>query len=312
MRFPSAVAVSPDGLHVYVVADVDDSLAVFNRDQSNGRLTFVAAYQDGVEDIFGLDGASGVAVTPNGRYVVVSGYNADSLVVFSRQATSDDLVVVDVEQNGVDGVELFGPTSVTVSPDNKHFYVPSEFDSAVSVFVQDPTRDGIEFAGVVLTDSMPRHVALDASGANAYIAGGDWLRICRRNSETGWLMADWLFVDDLHGADGLEGAAAAIVSPRGHSVFAAGREEHAVAEFWRDPSDGYLELVDIQWDNENGVDGLAYPTSFAMSRDARFLYVAGSGDDAIAIFELPFEEFISGDGFESGDFNGWSTTTGNS
>ena len=79
-----------------------------------------------------------------------------------------------------------------------------------------------------------------------------------------------------------------------------------MAVFTRDKLDGYLELEAIYWDGVDGVDGISYPTAFAMSPDSRFLYVAGSGDDALAVFSMPDTWTIFHDGFESGDSTGWS------
>jgi hypothetical protein len=59
-----AVAVSPDGAHVYVassgtstVTGTDDAVAIFTRDALTGALTFVAAVRDGENGFDGLNGA---------------------------------------------------------------------------------------------------------------------------------------------------------------------------------------------------------------------------------------------------------------
>ena len=305
MREPAAVAVSRDGRHVYVVTGLDDSLVVYSRDLDSGRLAFIDAYQDEVEGIFGLNGALSVVVTPDDRYVMVAGYTEDTLAVFSRQATSDDLQLVDVQQDGIDGVDMFGPTSVTVSPDSRFVYVAAMLDDRITIFSQDPTQDGVHFYDTLRTGWMPRSVAIDKSGTSAYIVGGNWLRASQRDPATGDILPAWLYTDEWHGADGLEGAASAVVTPAGDRMVVAGEFEHAVSFYWRDPYDGYIELETIFRDQEDGIDGIAYPAAFEVSPDSRFLYVAGSGDDAIAIFELPLNGAVFMDGFESGDLSSW-------
>lgn len=309
MRFPSAVAVSRDGRHVYAVAEVDDSLVVFQREPSTGRLTFADAYQDEVEGIFGLNGANAVTVTPDDQYVVVSGYTEDTLTVFSRQATSDYLAFVDIEQDGEGETEMLGPSSVTVSPDGSFLYVAASLDNSVSVFTRDPTADGFLYVGKEPTGYEPRGLAIDKQGNNAYITGQDWVSVARRDKNSGALSPVWLFEDNLHGADGLEGARAVVVLANGSKVAVGGENESAVAVFSRDISDGFLELEKIYRDGVDGVEGISYPTAFAVSPDQKFLYVAGSGDDAIAIFELPDTSMVFSDGFENGSLAGWSSTS---
>jgi 6-phosphogluconolactonase (cycloisomerase 2 family) len=79
-----AVAVSPNGNQVYLASQVDHALAVFSRTPSTGILTQVGLHRDGVAGVDGLDTADGLAVSPDGVQVFVSGYGDDSLAVFTR------------------------------------------------------------------------------------------------------------------------------------------------------------------------------------------------------------------------------------
>src|SRR5262249_26890009 len=60
LTLPSGVAVSPDGAHVYVTSGAS-AVAVFRRDSSSGRLTFVEAQLEGSGNVTGIGGAHGVA-----------------------------------------------------------------------------------------------------------------------------------------------------------------------------------------------------------------------------------------------------------
>ncbi len=75
------VAVSPDGVQVYVASVVDDAVAVFTRDVTSGALTF-AGVQKGEGK--GLNGANSVAVSPDGRHLYVTGGDSDAVAVFQR------------------------------------------------------------------------------------------------------------------------------------------------------------------------------------------------------------------------------------
>ncbi|HVM94986.1 MAG TPA: beta-propeller fold lactonase family protein, partial [Candidatus Acidoferrales bacterium] len=59
-----AVAVSPDGAHVYVASYGDNAVSLLQRDASTGQLTFVEAQIDGQAGVSGIFRASGVVVSP--------------------------------------------------------------------------------------------------------------------------------------------------------------------------------------------------------------------------------------------------------
>jgi 6-phosphogluconolactonase (cycloisomerase 2 family) len=90
-----AVAVSPDGDHLYAVTEFSDAVAVFDRDPGTGQLTQLAgtagcvsetgtggACTDGVA----LDGGHGVTVSPDGDHVYTASLTSSSgaITIFER------------------------------------------------------------------------------------------------------------------------------------------------------------------------------------------------------------------------------------
>ncbi len=92
------------------------------RDATHDTLTFAQVLTDEVDGVFGMEGASAVTVSPDGLHVYATSAIDDSLVVFSRDATTDTLSFTDVvKQNGVGGVfGLEGAAAVRVSGDGRH------------------------------------------------------------------------------------------------------------------------------------------------------------------------------------------------
>ncbi len=62
-----AIAMSPDGTHVYSAAGIGNALGTFDRDSSTGSLTFVQAQHDLVGTVDGLAGAAAVTVSADGN-----------------------------------------------------------------------------------------------------------------------------------------------------------------------------------------------------------------------------------------------------
>ena len=114
---------------------------MFSRNSSTGALTYVEAKEDGVGGVDGIDSASSVTVSPDGKHVYVtsdgdgmSGVD-NAVTVFSRNSSTGALSFVETKKDGVGGVDdLHYARSVTVSPDGKHVYTAAFIDDAVTVF----------------------------------------------------------------------------------------------------------------------------------------------------------------------------------
>lgn len=241
----SAVTVSPDSRHVYTTAEVSDALAVFVHDASTDTLAFVEAHVDGAGGVFGLDGASGVAVSDDSRHVYATASTSDALTVFVRDASLDSLAFADAVIDGVDGADgLAGARSVayfSYFPTVNRLFVAAPEDDSLAVLVPDPQTDTLSFLG---------HVT-----------------------------------DGVGGVDGLDGAAAVVLAPDGMVLYVAGRDEDALAVFDVDGTFHFPgQLLQVVRNGQNGVTGLAAPAALALSADGGYLYAAGAGPGGVTVF----------------------------
>ena len=142
------------GLHVRLVISVGIVLGVLWFPVSaQALLSFVEVQQDGVGGVDGLDGAYSVTVSPDGKNLYAAGGSDDAVAVFSRNATTGELSFVEVQKDGVGGVDgLYYARSVTVSPDGKNLYAAGAIDDAVAVFGIDLPGNAMPWIPLLLLE----------------------------------------------------------------------------------------------------------------------------------------------------------------
>jgi MYXO-CTERM domain-containing protein len=246
----SAIAVSPDGQNAYVTSSSGNSVAMFVRDLSPDQYRYIGKLVDGVDGVSGLQGASAVAVSPDGHTVYVTGKTANALAVFDRTVQSGLLYFDGAFREGEDvAFGLAAPTGVAVAP-NGRVFVSSSGDDGLSAF--DPGFPLLTQVGV-------------------------W-----RNGDTdpvgGFLIS---------GLTGASGVVATTGYSGGNDVYVSSPTDSAVAVFSNDsdfPFNRFHEMQVVQ-DGVGGFDGLAQAAGLALSPDGHELYVAGAGDSAVAVLD---------------------------
>lgn len=236
-----SAVVSPDGRHVYVAGDFDNAVAVFRRDETTGKLSFVEVERDGVDGVDGLAGSESVAISPDGRNVYVTGDVEHALAVFRRDETTGALNFVETQRDGVGSVDgLAGAEFVTISPDGRHVYVAGFDENALVLFNRNETTGVLSFVeaqrdGVGGVDGLANavSVAVSPDGQYVYVVGvaDNALTVFQRNKETGILSFVEVERDDVGGVDGLAKVNSVTVSPDGQHIYAAGWADNAVAVF---------------------------------------------------------------------------------
>ena len=139
------LAISPDGKNLYVVGFSDDALQVFARDQLSGLLTAGQVLEDDTGGVDGLNGATGIAVSPDGKHVYVTSAE-DKLALFDRDSITGDLTFVTIYEDTV-GDTLTDLNDIALSPDGTSVYVAPD-DNGVNgptVLSRDPLTGLLTF-----------------------------------------------------------------------------------------------------------------------------------------------------------------------
>lgn len=297
----SSLAVSPDGRHVYATAYASGTVTVFRRDAGTGVLTFLQVIREGAGAVEGLNGASGITVSPDGRSVYVAGQLRETLTVFSRNDATGGLThfqeFVD-NMNGVDG--LNSVVDVIVSPDGRFVYGAGSGEDEVPFFARDLKTGALTYIdrikngrkGVTGINGVTA-LAISSDGQYLYATGtvnsGDnrgAVAVFKRDIVKGGLAFVQVMQDGTGGVSGLAGASGLVLSPDGGHVYVTGKTNGTLVDFRRDPVTGRLSLQQVLVDDGQVIVGLAGAEAVTVSPDGKKLYVAGSKDKAISIFSV--------------------------
>jgi 6-phosphogluconolactonase (cycloisomerase 2 family) len=258
------------------------------------HLRWLEIQKDGVGPVDGLDSATRVAVSPDGKSVYTTAAFDHAVAVFSRDPASGLLTWVEVKKDGAGGIDgLMGAFGVKVSPDGKHVLATGFYDSALVVFSRNASTSALGWV-MMLTDGVsgvdglsgPKEIAFSPDGKHVYVTGqfDNSVAVFTRDSITGVLTYDQVHKDGYGGINSLEGAEAVTVSPDGKHVYVAAGADDAVTVFSRDSMTGLLTYVEFHQDGVLGVDGLESPIHVSVSPDGRHVYVSAAAEDAVAVF----------------------------
>ncbi len=305
----AALALSPDGAHLYVAGAGDDAVAVFERSAASGALDWVEVEVDGAGSS-ALAGAAALAVSPDGAHLYVSGADDAALAVFSRDAGSGELSWREDHVDGSGGVtDLVGASAVVVSPDGAQVYVAAATDGAVVAFQRDTVASSGGFGSLSFDLAYPGTTAVPPAALNnlagvsgihltgdgqhliAAATAADSLVVFRRNTGTGLLTYQELLQDGAASVDGLQGVGAVTSSADGAHLYTAAAGDGRLGVFSRrqpDPAFAFVEAevdgVDDPADAGGTVDGLLGARDLAVTPDGQHVIAVGFADDKVAVF----------------------------
>ena len=266
----AALVVSADGRSLYAVsyglAAGEDSVITLQRDPRTGGLRPLPGKLGCVQSLpgrgcpplAGLEGATAITVSPDGRFVYVASELSGAVRGFARDSSTGALTPLDRRGGCVssgnrtdDDVrcevtipQLAGARSLALSPDGRELYVAAFDPGAVVVLRRNP-RSGALAAG-------PPNCLQAASDASCPLG-----------------------LPFLHGASSLA------MGADGSVVYAISLGGNSLVELLRDPADGALSLSS---NAPTAVGPLTGPVALSVSPQGHSIYLASPLDDAVAGF----------------------------
>ena len=264
----AALAVSPDGRYLYAVSyglqPGQDSIVTLRRNPRGGGLRPLPGTRGCIESLpgsgcralAGLEGASAITISADGRFVYVASelsgavrgflrnrstgalkplYGHGGCISSGKRAAHDVSCAVTVPQ-------LAGARSMALSPDGRELYVAAFDPGAVVVLQRDP------HSGVLA--ALPPNCLQATSDASCPV-----------------------------GLAFLHGTAALAMGAHGTVVYVISEGANSLVELLRRPTDGALTLAS---EMPTGMDPLSGPAALALSPSGPGIYVASPFDDGVA------------------------------
>jgi len=243
-------ALSPNdrshGADVYAAAILSDAVIHLERDLATGTLDSIALAPAPAGEP-PLDGASGVAIAPDGSELLAVGLDDSRLFVYDR--APDGTLSPPETWN----IALTGAREIAISPDGEHVYIADLDGDRLSVIQRlgagavAIVQVLIEGVGGVSGLDGPYSVTVSPDGSDVYVAGfqGHTLAHFDRDPATGELTQAGLWGNGSGGVDDLDGPLSVVVSDDGESLYVTSSAPGALFVFTRDGATGGLSFAGL-------------------------------------------------------------------
>lgn len=257
-------------------------------------VSFAGVVEQGVNQVEGLDGAARLTVSADGTRLYIASPDDSALSVFRRDAEDGGLEFINAYADGSVGGSIDDLSGVADVAAGAHgaVYAVSLLDHALLLFKE--TGDGLELVETYRTGThgivgllTPARIALSPDGAHVYVGTSDpgvpdaihAFRVSDGDGRLVWLGRFETGIDDV---------AALTLSPDGRHVYiaeAGGLTLLTRSDVSSSSDYGQLAFGAAYRSGENGVTDIAGVTAIALDGDGESVYVTGSLDNAIVVFD---------------------------
>ncbi len=286
---------SHDGQNVYYTSQAGDGVVNFSRNGTS--LSFAQVLTTGTRYLCGyiqfcsigsMNGARGVAVSPDDKFVYVSGYTDGSLTVFNRNLSSGLLSFAQAITRTIAGVNVLGGAArISVSPDGAHVYVTAAADDTLAVFKRTSSgrlslvasyKDGV---GGMNYLNGPQDVTVSPDANFVYVTSNadSAINVFTRSTGDGQLSLSSV-ITGVISAYGI----ATTHDNDGKRVFVAQYAGDKVMDFGRNADTGALSLVGT-YNYISPTSNINGPVFFAVSPDNLHVYASLFDGQGVRLFE---------------------------
>lgn len=150
---PRHTAFSPDGRFLFVIHELNSTVASHRYDAASGTLAPLDTRSTLPADFQGENTAAEIRVHPNGRFLYASNRGHDSIAVFAIDAASGRLALLEHTASGDQG-----PRCITLSPEGRWLVAAHENSDSLRVFRVDAATGRL--AQVATSATVPQPVCV--------------------------------------------------------------------------------------------------------------------------------------------------------
>lgn len=291
MRDPRTMALSPDGNFLYAFGSHHEVVVVFQRDPESGLLTYLETYTEDIQALRALEFIDQVVMTNNGRKVYAVSGHYSSVTIFDRNPETGSITFDQYINNGSNGIsKMKHATGISLSQDNRHLYVASPSEGAITIFDIDPGTHRLTINSVI-TDGIEvdsrlegiNRTILSPDGNHLYATSVDFhsIYMYQRDPSTGILTYLNTFKDDIN-TTGINRPDDMAISPDGRFLTVSSRRDDTMSIYRLYPQSSDLQHV-TTIDNANK---LYWPRTPGFSTDQRSIYVLNGYHDQILKYDF--------------------------
>ncbi len=255
-----ALIASPNGMNIYVAGANDNAIVVFNRNLMTGALTLETTYSEGdVNGSLGLNGVNALAISSDGNSVYTSGINNGTIGVYERDLVTGTLTFKEVINSNNTAVDMSGISAINLADDGEHVYLTSAANNAIYVFKRKTDVPTTDFSFGTL--SLQQEISNSLNNINGLLSPSD-----------------------------------ITISIDGRHAYVSSEQSDSVLWFARNLVSGDLTFAGLVSNLLANVDGLDGALSVSIDNTDKYLYVAGSLDNAISAFSRTDDSFCPAGG----------------
>lgn len=156
---PRHVALHPNGRLVFLMNELDSTVASFALDRDTGALTALDAQPAVPAEARATNHCADIQVSPDGRFVYGSNRGHDSISCFAVDEASGRLTLVDFFPCG--GAT---PRNLAITPSGRHLFSANQNSDRISIFVRDAVTGRLADTGKAIEVGTPMCVKFARSG----------------------------------------------------------------------------------------------------------------------------------------------------
>jgi surface protein len=188
LNFPVSIDISFDGNHIYLVGRDDNAVSWFDRNTTNGDLSFSGYVQNGSNGINNLLSPENLLLTSSGDFLYVSSPEANSTLWFSRDSSTGNLTYISSITDGINGVSgIKGAYYLSLSPNEENLYVSAKTDYSIAWFDRNTTSGSLNYGGKLTYDTADYIPTKDPTGAQVSADGKYFYQLGGSSDDIAWL-----------------------------------------------------------------------------------------------------------------------------